>query len=125
MKKLILSIAFVLFAFLVNAQDFNHVLVSKELVNNKPAIIYVNYGAEFYLTFRDGKRQFDYKLKNIGGHTMGGYTEVSFSATLPSNDLVKGLVFRLTFADGGGTKPPTLVMLVDEKESGSFTLKGI
>lgn len=127
MKKLIFTLSIVLCAFFLKAQDFNHVLVSKKKINNKAAITYVNYGGDFYLTFRDGSRQFDYKLKNLGGHTMGGYTEVSFSATLSTNVLVKGLIFRLSFPDGSvkGQQPPNITFIIDDKETQSFELEGV
>lgn len=115
-----------LFAFIVNAQDFNHVLVSKELVNNKPAIIYVNYGAEFYLTFRDGKRQIDYKLKSLGSHMNMGYISYAFTPLLPNNQEVKGLKLYLVSNDGStNNDPPTLQFEIDGKIEKKFTLKGI
>ncbi|RQO68529.1 hypothetical protein DBR40_20010 [Pedobacter sp. KBW01] len=126
MKKLILSIAFVLVAFFVNAQDFNHVLISKELVNNKPAIIYVNYGAQFYLTFRDGKRQIDYKLKSTGSHMNMGYISYAFSAILPNNKEVSGLKIFLVTNDGANSSaPPTLEFEIDGKIEKTFNLKAL
>jgi len=127
MKKIFFTLSLILAVFILKAQDFNHVLVSVQQVNNKPAVIYVNYGDTFYLTFRDGKRQIDYKLNYLGSHHNMGITSMAYTAILPSNVEVKGLKIFIEQETGTNKKvgEPQLIFETDGERQKPLILKAL
>lgn len=122
MRKLILTflLFFCAIAAQAQGQKFDHVWISKEKVRLKPAVIYANYGDNFYLTLRDNKRVFDYKLTFIDSKMQGGLVEYNFKPFNEDGKEVKGLL--ISIQTRSKHLPAILKVIVDEVEEVSFEI---